>query len=121
VDDLEAKQARRAEQERKRYAAKRAKAQVHDKLRHGITPEEKAAMLAAQHSRCKCCGDPLPEVSRAHVHHCRIWLTVRALLCSDCKIGLRYFKDDPQRLSKAIHYLQEDSVIQTRSVEKRSA
>jgi len=115
VDDLKAKRARRAEQERKRYAANQAKAHDRLKSRHGLTLEEKAEMLAAQKDRCKCCGDPLPDVSKAHVDHCHTWLTVRALLCGNCKIGLGSFKDDPERLRKAIRYLEEDSA------EKRQA
>jgi Recombination endonuclease VII len=120
MDDLEDKRARRAEQERKRYA-KRAKAQDCNKLRHGMAPEEKAAMLAAQHGRCRCCGDPLLDMSKAHVDHCHTWFTVRGLLCGGCKSGLGYFKDDPERLRKAISYLEEHSGIEIRSVEKRTS
>jgi Recombination endonuclease VII len=116
MDKLQAKRLR-AEQERIRYAAKRANAQDREKLLHGITAEEKAAKLAAQYGRCKCCGDPLPDISKARVDYCHTWLTVRALLCGDCKSGLGYFKVDRERLRKAICYLEEHSGNQTGSLE----
>lgn len=77
------------------------------RVKHGMNPDDWAAMWAAQGGRCYLCGDDLPERGRGvHVDHdhsccpygkscacCR-----RGLSCRNCNAGIGMFGDDPARM-----------------------
>jgi hypothetical protein len=76
--------------------------------RYGITPKDYDRMLQEQGGVCKICGSP-PDgrnrYGRLHVHHCHTTGKVRGLLCYPCNVGLGSFKDDQERMAKAMAYL----------------
>jgi recombination endonuclease VII len=76
----------------------------HLKQVYGITPEEYAALLAAQHDVCAICKKK--DRVRLCVDHCHDTRTVRGLLCKKCNTGLGCFDDDIERLRAAITYLE---------------
>ena len=67
--------------------------------------------------RCDICGkseDDLPvtfggrkatRITPWRLDHCHETHTFRGFLCNNCNIGLGKFKDDPDILHNAIHYL----------------
>lgn len=75
-----------------------------NRRKFGLRSGEFAAMNAAQNGLCGCCGE-LPGQKGLQVDHCHRSGRVRALLCGPCNLGLGNFKDDPDRLRKAIEYL----------------
>ena len=74
---------------------------------YGLTPEEHDALLARQGDQCAICGEPgTPWPDRnLTIDHCHDSDVVRGLLCRGCNFGLGSFKDNPDRLLKAIKYL----------------
>jgi hypothetical protein len=91
------------EQEFQRYRKNHLKAQF------GITPEDYDRMYAEQNGVCVVCGTASPGRSSSyfHVDHCHATNVVRGLLCNGCNLGLGHFKDDKERLSAAIAYLEK--------------
>ena len=91
--------------EKSRWAGRRS--------RFGIDKEMYEQLLAAQGGVCAICGDP-PNgrlLSIDHDHSCcpsgkTCGACVRGILCHACNTGVGQFKDDPQRLEKAIAYLR---------------
>ena len=82
------------------------------KKKYGITLEQYEQMLADQGGVCAICGNPEPvwdkKVNRLRalsVDHCHTTGKVRGLLCTGCNQGLGNFKENPDRLAKAISYL----------------
>ena len=74
---------------------------------YGVTPEQTAAMLAAQANRCAICEAEFGSGRNAvHMDHDHTTGKVRALLCGPCNNGLGLFKDDPARLRAAAAYLE---------------
>jgi hypothetical protein len=74
------------------------------KKNYGISAEEYAAMLAAQHGLCAICGKP-PGRKRLAVDHDHETGGIRLLLCEYCNPGLGFFKHNPDLLRAAIAYL----------------
>lgn len=77
---------------------------------YGLTPEDFAAMLAAQNGVCALCGEaPNPAgvraASRLHVDHDHETGRVRALLCNHCNRGIGAFRDDPDLMQRASLYV----------------
>ena len=72
---------------------------------YNLTPEQLAAMIATQDNRCAICGLPPKEGKVLHIDHDHATGRVRALLCSNCNVGLGSFQDDSALLAKAITYL----------------
>ncbi len=73
-------------------------------------------LLANQNSLCACCGESetlfdkrANKIRRLSVDHCHKTGKVRGLLCAACNHGVGKFKDSPDRLQKAIDYLQSRS------------
>ena len=62
-------------------------------------------MVEDQQCKCKICGNK-PQ-KPLHVDHCHETKKVRGLLCHQCNVALGHMNDDPQRLEKAISYLNE--------------
>jgi hypothetical protein len=79
------------------------------KRHYGLSIEQYEAMLLSNEGRCEICRVPF-DAARAStkccVDHCHSSGRVRGLICSDCNVGLGFFKDDPQRLIDAVTYLQ---------------
>ena len=65
-----------------------------------------AQFLIKQNNCCAICGIDGNDYKREFsVDHNHITNVVRGLLCSNCNIGLGYFKDNTSMLSMAIEYL----------------
>jgi thymidylate synthase (FAD) len=69
--------------------------------KYNLSTEEYEQMYADQNGRCATCNEELDLV----VDHDHETDQVRGLLCSDCNIGLGFFKDRPEVLKKAARYL----------------
>ena len=79
-----------------------------------ITPERYQQMIDEQDGKCAVCLRPLPEVVHLdHDHACcdrnrkTCGNCVRGLLCGTCNQGLGQFKDDEERLLRAVEYLRK--------------
>lgn len=86
--------------------------------RYGLSKEDLYYMWIFQGGRCDICKDGI-TIEDCHVDHdnscCSKEITrekrscgkcVRSLLCGSCNQGLGNFKDSPERLEKAISYLE---------------
>jgi hypothetical protein len=71
---------------------------------YGLGRDDFARMWERQKGCCAICRDPL---ERPFVDHCHRTGKTRELLCTRCNSGIGLFKDCPQRLSRAIAYLQQ--------------
>ena len=70
------------------------------------------ALFEAQGGRCAICGTHESKVGRKlHVDHDHETEVIRELLCGSCNMGLGNFKDDPERLAKAIEYLSKHRAV----------
>ena len=88
--------------------------------RKGLTPENFFAMVAAQGGRCAICAIPFKDSSKGvphidHNHACcpnnkACPRCLRALLCGKCNTGLGQFKESPEVLEIAAHYLRAFSL-----------
>lgn len=101
---------RRKNPEKVKAAVKRAAA-ARDRAMHkwlmkkyGLTPDEYRVLWEAQSGKCAICQQVPPK--RLCVDHDHVTGRIRGLLCSACNIGLGYYRDDINRLSAAIAYLQ---------------
>lgn len=81
---------------------------AHFKTRYGITRAQYDEMLARQDGCCGICGGRVDanDRRRLHVDHDHETGAVRGLLCGSCNRGLGSFKDDIDRLRKAVKYLE---------------
>ena len=70
-----------------------------------LTEDEYEAMLEAQGGVCAICKEK-PKGSRLSVDHVHGTDQVRGLLCNLCNPALGLFKDNPDRLKRAIEYLE---------------
>lgn len=69
--------------------------------KHGLTPEEYAAKLAAQDGKCAICKKERPlDIDHDHETEQR-----RDLLCGPCNRGIGFMEDDVVILQAAIDYL----------------
>jgi hypothetical protein len=78
---------------------------------YGITREEYERMEIAQNFLCAICGERETALykgvlKRLCVDHCHGSKKIRSLLCRHCNIGIGNFKEDVERLRKAISYLE---------------
>ena len=80
-------------------------------LHRGITrnaEKNKEAILESQNNACAICGITAAKNERTFViDHNHDTHLVRGILCSNCNVGLGYFKDQIGRLAMAIKYLQD--------------
>lgn len=70
---------------------------------YGLTETVYNAMLDDQGGRCLICNEKLTLV----VDHDHSTGRIRGLLCNMCNVGLGCFKDDVDKLTAAIVYLQQ--------------
>lgn len=73
--------------------------------RYGLTLAERDALLAE--ASCEICGTTEwpGKDKKPHIDHDHKTGRIRGVLCSNCNIGIGYFKDDPDLLASAIDYL----------------
>lgn len=77
------------------------------KSKYGLTPEQFAALLAAQDFKCAICMTDDPgSRGRFFVDHCHDTKEVRGLLCHQCNTALGLLKDNTASLARAIEYLE---------------
>ena len=78
------------------------------KQTYGIGLPEYMKMYAEQCGKCRVCGDERPDFGKQGlvIDHCHTEGHIRGLLCVHCNMGLGQFKDDVQRMVKAIEYLK---------------
>jgi hypothetical protein len=81
----------------------------HLKRLYGLTEEEYEDIVIEQNNQCAICNTNLDDTTRVSVDHCHQTNIVRGVLCYNCNVGLGHFKDYPQRLQKAIEYLERNS------------
>ena len=78
------------------------KQKVYDlKRNYNLTLSEYRELSFKQDHSCKICG----VIAKLHVDHGHSNGKVRGLLCTQCNVGLGYFKDSIQNLEKAKEYL----------------
>lgn len=88
----------------KNKEAKKARHRVYVlKSRYGLDEEAYLAMVAEREGKCDICD--VVYYRRLNVDHDHETNQVRGLLCNNCNRGLGHFKDDKQRLKRAIEYI----------------
>lgn len=78
--------------------------------RYGLTPDEYAEMVAAQHNRCAICGDTPTAGKSLHIDHDHESGAVRGLLCGHCNRAIGLFRDSPDVIEMAAAYLRHFEV-----------
>lgn len=75
---------------------------------YGLTPESYQAMYDSQNGCCGICQEPTEFRGKRgmHIDHCHTTGQVRMLLCGKCNTGLGAFREDKERLNRAIQYLK---------------
>lgn len=81
--------------------------------RYGVTKQQYTDMYIKQGGKCAICGtiNPGSRVAKDGsksfcVDHCHTTGVIRGLLCFKCNSGLGNFKDNQERLARAIDYLE---------------
>lgn len=80
-----------------------------------LTPDAFNAIFAAQGNACALCDSTVPGGTGWHIDHdhgCCPGLRscgkcVRGVLCHSCNLGLGAFRDDVNRLARAVAYLRQ--------------
>ena len=93
----------------------------HARNRHGLRPEQWAAMWDAQSGKCYLCGKPMIREGKAGAHvdhdhsHCppnkSCQICQRGLACMDCNIALGHTRDDPDRLRRMADALEAAQLL----------
>lgn len=74
--------------------------------KYGLTSQELQNLLLQQKGFCAICATPVVWGDiLTHVDHDHATGNVRGILCGHCNRGLGGFRDKPELLEKAIHYL----------------
>lgn len=88
------------------------------RARHGMTREEREALLASQRGDCPVCNLPIPNDDRGwqigavdHDHECcpgaeSCGKCVRGILCKNCNFAIGLMGDSPSRMRSAAAYLE---------------
>lgn len=75
--------------------------------KYGLTEEQYQELFEQQNGQCAICKSPLIIHGRdTHTDHCHTTSRVRGILCLSCNTGLGHFKDNIERLRRAISYLE---------------
>lgn len=79
------------------------------KKEYGLTPEQYADMLTQQEGRCAVCktAEAGGGFGSWHIDHDHNSGMIRGLLCNRCNMALGLFRDDINRLTAAINYLEK--------------
>lgn len=85
-------------------AKRRGRSGKVDRIRqkYGLAESDYRALVVKHAGRCGICGDLEQNLV---VDHCHTTGRVRGLLCRICNLGLGYFRDDTERMMRAIAYL----------------
>ena len=75
----------------------------HRRSKYGITEEQYNNMILSQNNLCAICNNPSSKT--LHIDHDHKTGEVRGLLCSNCNMGMGFFKDNTVFLNNAIQYL----------------
>jgi len=85
--------------------------------KHGITIEERDALLASQSGICLICENPIAfkqnkgrgmnTGEEAVLDHCHTSGEIRGVLCGHCNTGIGALRDNVRSLQNAIKYLTE--------------
>jgi hypothetical protein len=78
--------------------------------KYGLSKEKYEELLVLQGGRCAICDEVPPK--RLRVDHCHRTGKVRGLLCDLCNSGIGKLRDDPERLTRAVEYLQTNPADQ---------
>lgn len=83
---------------------------------YGLTLNEVETLLEKQNYVCMLCEEVGFKMNdrvynTLNVDHCHKTGVVRGLLCHNCNRGLGLFKDSPELLRKAAHYLESATTI----------
>ena len=82
--------------------------EYHLKRMYGLTKDDYDRLLEAQNNGCAICGNPCDIHKKLSADHDHQTGRVRGLLCHRCNTGLGCFRDDPNRLLKAVEYLMRE-------------
>jgi len=101
-----------AERNRRAENPKKIRARVQKsylKNTFGMTVQDRDSMIAAQGGKCAICQDVFISSFHTHIDHAHGSdpVIVRGILCSRCNTGLGHFKDSPERILRAVQYLQK--------------
>jgi hypothetical protein len=93
-----------------RYRCKSCKRLNNLKHRYNMSMEDVVNMLESQDYKCVICNTELLELDSKHVHidHCHEEGHNRGILCMSCNLGLGFFKDNPESLTRAGLYVIEN-------------
>ncbi len=82
--------------------------------RYGMTLAEYEARVAAQGGKCAICGNAekrrdkwTGQVLSLSVDHDHRTGMARGVVCHNCNVAIGYFEDDPERMRRAIVYLEK--------------
>ena len=96
--------AARARQYNKRFPDRKADAD--QKTKRGVPRGTYARLLAEQNGQCAICGTTKDKrYRRLALDHCHETGKMRGLLCGSCNTGIGQLHHDPERMVKAIAYL----------------
>jgi hypothetical protein len=77
------------------------------KMRYGITEKQFLNFLKKQSYKCAICKKSLKNnIKLFCVDHCHKTQFIRGLLCGPCNWGIGSFRDNVNRLKKAVNYLK---------------
>lgn len=90
------------------------------KRAYDLTIEGYLDHAEAQEYKCAICGQDNFKMAEHHsgvlvVDHCHSTCQMRGLLCHNCNRALGLFKDRPDVLQNAIHYLERATTIEKTS------
>ncbi len=80
---------------------------------YGLSRKKYMALYEAQNGKCAVCGQIETKIIKGRliklaVDHCHDSGAIRGLLCSKCNQGLGHLDDSPERLRRAIAYLERE-------------
>lgn len=74
---------------------------------YGLTEAELDSLILKQDGRCSICLREAPLV----IDHDHSTNDIRGLICANCNVGLGMFNDSPERLERALQYLNQPDTI----------
>lgn len=80
--------------------------------KYGITSEQYDTQLAQQSGLCAICHEPPTTGKRLSVDVDTVSGKPRGLLCTRCKSGIGFFKNNPALLAAAIEYIRAFEALQ---------